>query len=224
MRIYLTSQKVLSFRKQGVADFLNGLTANDMDAPRNAFLTIHGRIVATCAQILKSTDECYIIVEEDFVQPLLEHLDRYIKLGGVQVNRLDLRVYHDLDGALTLENADMVTLPAGRLVITDTEVETTVGDEEYDLFRLKNNLPRQGIDYRDEMLLNVDTSAFVSFTKGCFLGQEPISKVHNRSKPTWRLVVKPVDACSEEERSKITTRAVDPAEQREYGFVFEKNA
>lgn len=223
MRIYLTSQQVLSFRKQGVADFLNGLTANDMDAPQNAFLSIHGRIVAACAQIAISQEEYQLVVGQDYVRPLLEHLDRYIKLGGIKVAELPRRVYHDLDNTFQPADAGIIPLPAGRLVLTEEAAEPTVSEQEYTLFRLHHKLPLQGIDFRDEMLLNVDTSRMVSFTKGCFLGQEPISKVHNRSKPTWRLAVKAVDVCSPEELAKMTSRTMDPADQKEYGFVFEKN-
>lgn len=223
MRIYLTSQQVLSFRKEGVAEFLNGLTANDMGAPQNAFLTFHGRIVATCAQLAKSSQEYYLCVEKDYVPPLLTHLDRYIKLGGIQVTSLPLRVYHDMDNTYQPADADVIPLSAGRLVLTEESPDLTVGEEEYRLFRLQNGLPVQGIDYRDEMLLNVDPTRLVSFTKGCFLGQEPIAKVHNRSKPTWRLVVKDVTSCSPQELAKMTSRTTDPADHREYGFVFEQN-
>lgn len=223
MRIYLTSQQVLSFQKEGVAEFLNGLTANVMDAPRNAFLNIHGRIIATIAQVPRGPREYLLFVEKDFVPPLLQHLDRYLKLGGVRVEPLEMAVFHDLDGTFQPADAVTVPLPAGRLVATAQPAEANVSAEEYTLFRLHHNLPLQGPDYRDEMLLNVDTRDFVSFTKGCFLGQEPVSKVYNRSKPTWRLVAKAVDECSGEESAKMTSRVVDPADNKEYGFVFEKN-
>jgi folate-binding Fe-S cluster repair protein YgfZ len=73
-------------------------------------------------------------------------------------------------------------------------------------------------------LLNVsEREDLVSFTKGCFLGQEPISKVHNRSKPTWKLVVKSAEDCPPEERSKMTSQAIDPQTKKTRGFVFVKN-
>ena len=91
------------------------------------------------------------------------------------------------------------------------------------LFRVVNHIPVQGIDYRDEFLLNISDEEFVSYAKGCFLGQEPISKVHNRSKPTWKLVVRYQDECTEEERQKMTSVVVDPATRRTMGFVFVRN-
>ena len=72
-------------------------------------------------------------------------------------------------------------------------------------------------------MLNVSATELVSFTKGCFLGQEPASKVHNRSRPTWQLMVKYTHECSEEENNKMTSRVLDPDTNNMMGFVFVRN-
>ena len=91
------------------------------------------------------------------------------------------------------------------------------------MFRLKNRIPIQGVDYNDDMVLNVDEHDFVSYTKGCFLGQEPVAKVHNRSKPTWKLAVRYEDELSDEEKAKMTSKILDPQTKRAMGFVFVRN-
>jgi folate-binding protein YgfZ len=223
MKLYETNKAVLSI-KNNPAEFLNGLTSNTMDAPNNAFLTIHGKIVATFDQIKVSGDEYLILIERPFVDSILKHLDRYIKLGGVKVEIPDWNVYFDLENDAPLNEGDwIISQKKGRLLITKGELEANVSDEEFTLFRLKNSIPMHGVDYQDEMLLNVSEEDFVSFTKGCFLGQEPISKVHNRSQPTWKLVVKYEDQCYEEERSKMTSKTVDLTSGRVLGFIFVRN-
>jgi len=223
MRIYKIDKKVLSFRSNPV-EFLNGLTSNDMEKPNNAFLSIHGRIVATFDQIKRGDDEMLIVVEKEFVQDVTSHLDRYLKISGTKMTEKSDLVYFDLDNDM-LVHEDDVTIPqkSGKLIITQGMYEVNVEDDEYTLFRLKNDIPCHGIDYTDEMLLNVSTKDYISFTKGCFLGQEPISKVHNRSKPSWKLVVRYQDQCSEEERGKMTSVVLDPESNQDMGFVFIKN-
>ena len=224
MKIYQTTKQILAVQKSGVKTFLNGLTANTLDAPRNAFLTIHGRIIATFDQLLISEDECWVVVEKLFAEPLLQHLDRYMKLGGVKLERPTLNIYFDLDQSLTASAGEYcIPQKKGQLFITPRTLEANVSEAEFTLFRLEHRIPVQGIDFTDEMLLNVSTDEFVSFKKGCFLGQEPISKVYNRSKPTWRLVVKPYNDCDAEEKAKMTSRGLHPALKKELGFVFEKN-
>lgn len=224
MKIYKTDKKVLSLKKDGIGDFLNGLTSNEMNAINNAFLNIHGRIIVTFEQVQISSGEYLILVEKSFVDAILDHINRYIKLGGVVLEHRTDFVYHDLDGGLAIEEDDQVIdLKNGRLVISKRQIESSITEDEYLLYRVNHHLPVQGVDFTDEMLLNVSTTDYVSFTKGCFLGQEPISKVYNRSKPTWRLVAKSADDCSEEEKNKMTSKVYDPGRGQIIGFVFEKN-
>ncbi len=220
MKLYKLDRSVLLF-KNGACQFLNGLTTNDMHSAQSAFVTIHGRIIATFDQYKIDDDQVVIVVGRNFLQDVLTHLDRYMKLGGIKVEELHGHVYFDLFNELSVEKDDFAILQKkGKLIVTKRELSANVSDDEFLLFRLKNNIPLHGVDYKDEMILNVSETDFVSFTKGCFLGQEPISKVHNRSKPSWKLVVKNEDELSEDEKAKMTSKTIDPDTKRTLGFVF----
>lgn len=208
MRLYKLNKTVLRFTNNA-AQFLNGLTSNTLEAPRNAFLNIHGRIVATFDQIKINDDEFYLLVEPPFVEGLFAHLDRYVKLSSVKIEELNKKVYCDVE--------------TKKVFVSDDDLAADVSDEAFTLFRLTNGIPVQGIDYQDEFILNVDEQNFVSFTKGCFLGQEPVSKVHNRSRPSWDLSVRYEDECTEEEKQKMTSKAKEPQSGRVKGFVFVRN-
>lgn len=222
MKLYKLNKVILRI-KNNAAQFLQGLTSNDLDKPQNAFVTIHGRIIATFDQLRLSDDEFIILVEEYFVDGLLKHIDKFVKLSGVKVERLKKNVYFDLESDEKLDAGDQ-TIPQrqGRLLITDKIFESNVSSQDFTLFRLKNNIPQHGIDYTDDFLLNVSED-FVSFTKGCFLGQEPIAKVHHRSKPSWKFLVKYEDECAPQEKEKMTSKILDPQTQRILGFIFTKN-
>ena len=223
MQIYKTNKSVLSF-KNNSEKFLSGLTSNTLDAPNNAFLTIHGRIVATFDQLQIGEDEFFILIEKPFVDDVLRHIDRYAKLSGVKVEQRDDHVYFDLGGDVSVKDDGwVIPQKKGKLIITNRTLDSNVSQEEFTLFRLQNNVPVHGIDYKDEMLLNVSTEDFVSFTKGCFLGQEPISKVYNRSKPSRKLVVKNEEECTQEEKDKLTSKSRNPEIKKVMGFVFIKN-
>ena len=222
MKLYKLNKVILQI-KNNVAQFLQGLTSNDLDKPQNTFVNINGRIIATFDQLRISDDEFIILVEERFVDGLLNHIDKFVKLSAVKIERLKKNVYFDLDGNTKLEaNDHCIPQKKGRLLITDQVLQVHVSQEEFTLFRLKNNIPVQGIDYTDDFILNVSQD-FVSFTKGCFLGQEPIAKVHHRSKPSWKLLVKYEDECTLEEKPKMTSKVVEPQTRRVLGFIFLKN-
>lgn len=109
MKLYPLSKTVLAIRNNA-ALFLNGLASNSSDKPHNAFVNIHGRIVATFDQCRVSDDEFVIAVEQVFVEPLLAHLAKYIRLSAVHIEKLDRYVYFDLEEPGS-------SIPAGALVI-----------------------------------------------------------------------------------------------------------
>lgn len=224
MNLYKTNKIVLEI-KNNPSQFLNGLTSNDLDKSQNAFLNIHGRIIATFDQVRKDEDTFWVVLEKDYVARVLEHLDRYAKLSGVEIKKLGLNVFFDIDLGLKREikKAVYVFQKVGQLIIVDENLKAGVSEEEFTIFRLKNNIPLLGIDYKEEMILNVSGDDFVSFSKGCFLGQEPVSKVHNRSKPSWKLIVKFLDECLLEEKENLTSLGIDSETKKERGFLKIKN-
>lgn len=223
MKLRKLPKVVLSIRNNP-SPFLNGITSNTLDKPRNAFLDIRGRIVATFEQTKISDDQFLIVLEEKFFNAVMSHLDKFIRLSKASVEKEDFSVYFDLTGEYK-KSQDEFVIPQkkGQLVITRRDYPAQVSHEEFTLFRLKNQLPVQGIDYQDEFLLNVDEEEFVSYTKGCFLGQELVAKVHNRSKPSLKLAVKNEEDCTEEEKNRMTSKMVDPESAKAVGFIFVKN-
>lgn len=224
MKIYPLDKIVLNVQNNAVR-FLNGLTSNAMEQPQNAFLNIHGRIIAAFDQVTISEEQVLLVVQKAFQNEVLEHLGKFARIGGVIVESRGDRVYFDLTGEYSPEPAEYaIPQRSGKVILTSKILDQTVSDEEFTLFRVKNRIPVQGIDYRDEFVLNVDEERLVSFAKGCFLGQEPVSKVHNRSKPTWKLAVCFEDELDDERKEKITSKVRDPQSGRTLGFVFVKNS
>ncbi len=224
MKIYKLNKVVLDITNNP-SQFLNGLTSNTLDTHKNAFLDVHGKIIATFDQLRINEGEFFILIERPFVEAVLKHLERFAKLSKAVIQEKDFKVYFDLDGVYKI-GVDEFVIPQkrGQLVVSRKDFENTISEEEFTLFRLQNNIPVHGIDYHNEMLLNVDEKEdYVSFLKGCFLGQELVAKVHNRSKPTWKLAVKYEDDHSREQRQEMTSRRMDPGTNRIFGFAFVKN-
>ena len=206
MRLYKLPDTVLSI-KGNTAAFLNGITSNTLDAPLNAFLNQHGRIIATFRQQIISDDEFLISVSPVAVDNLLKHLERNAKLSRVSMAPGTQRIFIDLDTTQTIWTAE--------------DHINSINDDEFILFRLDHQIPLMGVDYQaDEFILNVHEYTYVSYTKGCFLGQEPVAKVHNRAQPSRQLIVQFEDQCSPEDAVKMTSKIADPESGRLKGFIF----
>jgi folate-binding protein YgfZ len=56
-----------------------------------------------------------------------------------------------------------------------------VGEQAQNVLRIEAGIPRYGIDFtEDHLLLEVGLDHAVSFTKGCYLGQEVVERIRSR--------------------------------------------
>ncbi len=64
-----------------------------------------------------------------------------------------------------------------------------VGEEAQDILRIEAGIPRYGVDFtEDNLLLEVGLDDAVSFTKGCYLGQEVVERIRSRGHVNKKLV------------------------------------
>src|SRR5262249_47940837 len=75
--------------------------------------------------------------------------------------------------------------------VLDVELEPNVEDEKLELMRIRSGTPRWGCELDDRVLPAEAglTGRAVSFTKGCYPGQEPIARLHYRGHVNRRLRV-----------------------------------
>jgi len=120
----------------------------------------------------------------------------------------------------------------GYLAILEDTKELTVqeiSDEIYNTIRLENNIPLQGTDFENQMFLDIGLEDSVSFTKGCYLGQEVMARVHNLAKPQRKLVRILYDKLPEKvtiqgkEVGKITSSCFSPKYKKHLVFALIKN-
>ena len=224
MRLYKLSGKLVIRVSPKAADFLKAYSSNTPDKPRNAFLDLKGKIVVIFDQVLVDQDVALIVIESQFVDRLKMHLKTYLFLMGITLEPLNLLVFHDLAGDSDVKIGEFsVPQSRGRLILTKDPRVCDVNEESYTLFRLKNNLPVQGVDFDEELLLNVGDEEFISYSKGCYLGQEIIARVHHKSKPPKKLVVSYENSFSPEEIPRMTSLTFDPDRASRAGFHFIQN-
>jgi folate-binding protein YgfZ len=83
----------------------------------------------------------------------------------------------------------------GTVEVLDADVEPTVEEGELERLRIEAGVPAWGKELDDTILpaeAGLDAT-HISFTKGCYPGQEPIARLHNRGHVNRRLRVLEVD-------------------------------
>jgi len=98
-----------------------------------------------------------------------------------------------------------------------------VGEEAHNILRIEAGIPRYGVDFSEEnLLLEAGLKDAVSFTKGCYLGQEVVERIRSRGHVNKKLVGFIVGAteanltgdliyAGEKEIGQITSYALSPA-------------
>ena len=92
----------------------------------------------------------------------------------------------------------------------EEEREAAEPDEELERLRIEAGTPVWGREL-DETILPAEAGldeTHVSFTKGCYPGQEPIARLHYRGRPNRRLRVLEVDAASPGDEIFLDEKAV----------------
>ena len=185
-------------------DYLQRMLSNDVpvfpnwDVVDALLLTPKGRVIAPVRVLRDSADDDFILLTEPELGERvrdellrmrfaakcdieLEHHDSYILFGEP-----DAGIPNDDYGILARE------------VIDEPELDTAerVDAVELERMRIEACTPRWGYEI-DETILPAEAGldeTHISFTKGCYPGQEPIARLHHRGHVNRRLRVLEADA------------------------------
>ena len=112
--------------------------------------------------------------------PAAEHSFVDAELDGVPV--LAVRAWAGVDVVYPADRGNVLD------VLRQGSAETASHDAA-EIVRIESGRPRYGIDMTDDNLpgeLGLEERA-VSFTKGCYVGQEPVARMHHRGHPNRHL-------------------------------------
>jgi tRNA-modifying protein YgfZ len=177
-------------------DFLQRMVSNDVTAaPCEALLlTPKARVIAPVVVVRREPDDFLLLTEPGLGDPVRETLMRARFAAKVEVELEDHRSVVVLgengDGIPTADYGE----PAAELI--DAELEPTLAEVELERLRIEAGTPTWGKEIDDSILpaeAGLDET-HVSFTKGCYPGQEPIARLRNRGKVNRRLRVLDVES------------------------------
>ena len=185
---------LLIVRGSDRASFLHNVCTADVlamqpgDAREALFTSVKGHVLAHGVLYCRN-DSLHVLVLHHDVQSLSNHLDRYIIREDVQLEAIE-SVPRLVVGAAEKPAGDAwQQLPLAACdvwVELDNNASTAPvddahagGDEDFATLRVQSAWPLAGVDYQEGTLpqeLNRNHLA-ISFTKGCYLGQETVARI-----------------------------------------------
>jgi folate-binding protein YgfZ len=184
-------------RVQGpdAVDYLNRMLSNDVPEQGSVdalLLTPKARVIAPLLVWRRGPDDVLLLTEPELGETVRAQLVRMRFAAKCEIEpeeHTSTIVFGDGDG---IPNRDYGR-PA--VEVLDAGLEPTLADDDLERLRIEAATPRFGREIDDRVLpaeAGLDERA-VSFTKGCYPGQEPIARQHYRGKVNRKLRVVDVD-------------------------------
>lgn len=174
--------KILEVSGPDTIKFLQGLTTADLaqlnsdnDTLLTAFANLKGRILSLCFVRFISSEKLLISVNNGIVDDLISWLKKYGMFSKVAFKNIDnYSLFFNANGFLNHEILETSSINSNTSydTIAKTNIQNKlamIDTQNYEKF-LPADLNLDGID-------NV-----VSYTKGCYMGQEVIARMHYRAK------------------------------------------
>jgi aminomethyltransferase len=188
--VHLPDRGVIAATGEDRARLLHAMCTNDVQSlkPGQAvyafFLNAQGRILSD-AWILCQPDALWIDVEPECREKVFTHLDKFIIADDVTLEDISSRApVIELFGPRAADFAppDAFALtPTRHRVYAEPAGVPQTSFPEWNTARLEQGIPRYGLDILEKHLAHETRQMHaVSFTKGCYLGQEIVERVRSR--------------------------------------------
>jgi tRNA-modifying protein YgfZ len=208
------------------ADYLQRMVSNDVealpagDACPALLLTAKARVIAPLVVLRRCEDDFLLLTEPGLGDVVRGHLTRMRLRARCEIEP------EEHESALVLDGSEgFATDWPGAREVLDAGLEPTLSADELELRRIEGGVPRWEREIDDRILpaeAGLDAT-HVSFSKGCYPGQEPIARLHFRGHPNRRLRALELDELPEHDVSLLhegrEVGRVTSAARREDGTV-----
>jgi tRNA-modifying protein YgfZ len=184
------------------ADYLQRMVSNDVEALGVGqacpalLLTAKARVIAPLVVLRRADDDFLVLTEPGLGDVVRSQLARMRLRAKCEIET------EEHESALLFGGADgFATDWPGAREALDAGLEPTLADEELELRRIESGVPRWEREIDDRILpaeAGLDAT-HVSFSKGCYPGQEPVARLHFRGHPNRGLRVLQLDELPEQD-------------------------
>ena len=197
LRLAPRARDYVGVRGRDAVDFLQRMLSNDVALKEGAscealLLTPKARVIAPMRVWRRGHDDFLLLTEPDLGDVVRTQLLRARFAARCEIEPEEHRSLLVFGGSDGIANDEYGT-PA--VEVLDTDAQPTLSDDELERMRIEAGTPRFGREI-DDRILPAEAGLVeraVSFTKGCYPGQEPIARLHYRGKANRRLRVLELD-------------------------------
>ena len=183
--------------------FLDGLSTNKVEQSCSTVLTTTSAKIIDVIDVIEVGDNVAIVGYGPYKNNVLNHLQPRILQQDVSLRDISAinSVYLSTD---PVEQADGLTISEsflGWIVVTSikNQLDETMNEQEFVDYRTKNTIPYQGHEISPKVHpFNCGLAHLVHEDKGCYIGQEVLTRMRSRGKMGNQLVMLEYDLVNRE--------------------------
>ena len=227
---HLSHLSTLSFSGSDAKEFLQGQMTQDINSisdqsyKMTSILNPKGRIIVT-GLIKEFKGNIFFIISKDLSEDCVQWLSRYILRSDVKIsieknyifglnneNQKQLFKYDENQQQLnvspiSMDHSRYILLADNEVSLKDKSIES-INESEWILSDIKRGLPflsKESSEKYIPQMINLDLLEGISFSKGCYTGQEVVARVQHRGKIKQRMfhITTESNKCEIEHQSEI---------------------
>jgi tRNA-modifying protein YgfZ len=192
-------------------DYLQRMVSNDVEALQVGdscpalLLTAKARLIAPLVVWRRGQEDYLLLTEPELGETVRGQLARMRLRARCEIEQ------EQHESMLVFGGEGIATDFPGAVEVLDSGLAPTVGDDELELRRIEAAVPRWGRELDDRVLpaeAGLDRT-HISFSKGCYPGQEPVARLHYRGHVNRTLQVVELDDETTVERVTSSARRPD---------------
>ncbi len=198
---HLEHLRILTISGEDAGELLQGQMTQDIRKLEDekihitSFCNVQGRVIAS-AFIQCEGDHYDLILSSELVEDLNNHLQRYILRSKVEIQQSKRLVYAIFSKDIANDQESFKTLsnnPERMLALANKvpeSIENFITSEEWIEHDIREMIPiinKESSEKFIPQMLNLDILNAVSFSKGCYTGQEVVARVQHRGRIKQRM-------------------------------------
>jgi len=195
MRITLDNRSLIKVSGEDAGDFLQSQFSNDLKNIQknqiqiNAYCQHQGKIIALI-WVFKYNDHYFLSLPKELKGIVLSRLNIFKLMSKVEIEDFSEKVYQY--GLIEEKNEKSFKITSNLSLLISTERLTDFHkDAQWEITCIKEGIAEIYLNMSERFIpqaLNLDINEIgVSFTKGCYPGQEVVARMHYLGKPKRRL-------------------------------------
>jgi len=193
--------RILTISGEDAGELLQGQMTQDVRKLEDgkihitSFCNVQGRVIAS-AFIQERNDQYDLILSSEIIDDLENHLKRYVLRSKVIIEQSDEKTFGAYKSDINEDSKECRSLkndPKRVLTLSSQvpeSIDNFITSEEWIRCDIENSIAiinKESTEKFIPQMLNLDILDAVSFSKGCYTGQEVVARVQHRGKIKQRM-------------------------------------